>query len=121
MSRIKNKNTKAEILVRKKLHSLGFRFRLNNKAIFGNPDIVLPKYRTALFVNGCFWHRHEKCKYAYMPKSKVEFWEKKFTANIKRDVEVSKQLSDSGWKQFVIWECETKNSELLTEIIKNFF
>jgi DNA mismatch endonuclease (patch repair protein) len=121
MSRIGRKDTKPEIAVRKQLHSLGFRFRLHNTDLSGKPDIVLKKYKTAVFVHGCFWHRHKNCKYAYNPKSRTSFWQKKFEVNIKRDQQVRGQLTSLGWKQMVIWECETKNKDLLTEIIEDFF
>jgi DNA mismatch endonuclease (patch repair protein) len=85
MSRIKDRNTKPEIIVRKALHRLGYRFRLHRKDLPGRPDIVLPKYKTVIFVHGCYWHRHKGCKYAYTPKSRVEFWERKFKENSERD------------------------------------
>ena len=88
MAAIKSKNTKPEIAVRKLLHSLGYRFRLHRKDLPGSPDIVLPKYRTAIFVHGCFWHRHENCKYATTPKTRESFWNKKFEDNKKRDLEI---------------------------------
>ncbi|WP_432799923.1 very short patch repair endonuclease [Poriferisphaera sp. WC338] len=105
MSRIKSRDTKPEIAVRSALHRMGYRFRLNRKDLPGKPDIVLPKYKTVIFVHGCFWHRHEGCKYSYMPKSRIEFWEKKFKRNVERDAEVRKQLEDLGWKVVVVWEC----------------
>jgi DNA mismatch endonuclease (patch repair protein) len=109
MSRISGKNTKPEIIVRKYLHSLGFRFRIHQKDLPGKPDIVLPKYRTVVFVNGCFWHRHANCKYAYMPKSRTEFWNKKFNDTIDRDSRNTKALISLGWNVLIIWECEVKN------------
>lgn len=118
MSRIKNKNTKPEILVRSLLHRLGYRFRLKSKILPGKPDIILPKYKTAIFIHGCFWHRHEKCPYAYNPKSRINFWEKKFRANVNRDKIVSDQIKTTNWKQVVLWECEIKNKDSLEMTIK---
>ena len=119
MSRIRNKDTKPEMIVRSMLHRLGYRFRLHRKDIPGNPDIVLPKYRTVIFVHGCFWHRHPGCKYAYSPKTRVEFWEKKFADNVRRDREVKELVTKAGWKYFVIWECGINNPILLQDNLKN--
>ena len=115
MSAIKSKNTKPEIAVRKLLHSLGYRFRLHRKDLPGSPDIVLPKYKTVIFVHGCFWHRHENCKYASNPKTRVEFWNKKFKDNILRDIKNQERLKSLGLKSKIIWECETKNIDKLRE------
>ena len=109
MSAIKSKNTKPEIAVRKLLHSRGYRFRLHRKDLPGSPDIVLPKYKTVIFMHGCFWHRHENCKYASTPKTRKQFWENKFKANVKRDAEVQEKIKNIGWESVVIWECEIKN------------
>jgi len=117
MSAIKSKNTKPEIAVRKMLHALGYRFRLHRKDLPGSPDIVLPKYKTVIFVHGCFWHRHENCKFASTPKTRKEFWENKFNENMKRDKNNFKELKKLNWNLLVIWECETKNINLL---IKKF-
>ena len=117
MSAIKSKNTKPEIAVRKLLHSMGYRFRLHRKDLPGSPDIVLPKYKTAIFVHGCFWHRHRNCKYATTPKTRKEFWENKFRANVKRDLEIQEKIKIMGWKSVVIWECEVKNKSFLTKIL----
>lgn len=108
MSQIKNKNTKPEILVRKYLFSRGFRYRINDKRLPGSPDIVLPRYRTVIFVNGCFWHGHEGCKHFVWPKSNTDFWKSKITNNIIRDKEKINALAEKGWKSIVIWECELK-------------
>ena len=107
ISAIKSKNTKPEIKVRKLLHSMGYRFRLHSKDLPGSPDIVLPKYKTVIFVHGCFWHRHENCKYASTPKTRKEFWNKKFTENKKRDSEIQEKIKILDWRSVVIWECET--------------
>ena len=115
MSAIKSNNTKPEIAVRKLLHSLGYRFRLHRKDLPGSPDIVLPKYKTVIFVHGCFWHRHENCKYASTPKTRKEFWESKFKANVKRDLEIQEKIKNIGWQSVVIWECQVKNKSFLTK------
>ena len=120
MSAIKSKNTKPEIKVRKVLHSMGYRFRLHSKDLPGSPDIVLPKFKTVIFVHGCFWHRHENCKYASTPKTRKEFWESKFKANVKRDLEIQEKIKNIGWKYVVIWECEARNIESIEEKIKRF-
>ena len=119
MSAIKSKNTKPEIAVRKMLHALGYRFRLHRKDLPGSPDIVLPKYKTVIFVHGCFWHRHENCKYASTPKTRKEFWESKFKANAKRDKEIQEKIKNIGWQLVVIWECETKNINLLIKKVSS--
>ncbi len=111
MSRIKSKDTAPEILVRSFLHRKGFRFRLNVKSLPGSPDIVLKKHRTAIFVHGCYWHRHPGCKFAYTPKSRIEFWEIKFQQNIERDKKKEQLLVEAGWKVLTVWECETKTEE----------
>ena len=103
MSRIKGKDTKPELLVRSWLHRNGFRFRLHVKALPGTPDIVLPKYKTVIEVRGCFWHRHPGCKFAYTPKSRIDFWNSKFKENIKRDKENDEILTFLGWRVIVIW------------------
>lgn len=112
MSRIKGKNTRPELRVRSLLHRFGYRFRLHRKDLPGNPDIVLPKYKTVIFVHGCFWHRHKGCKYAYTPKSRSEFWGKKFEGTIKRDRKKTEELQSSGWRVIVVWECELKKNAL---------
>lgn len=117
MSRIKGKNTKPEELVRKFLFSQGFRYRKNDKRLPGTPDIVLPKYKTVIFVNGCFWHGHSGCKYFVWPKSNEEFWKQKIIRNIDRDYNKQKMLEDLGWNILVVWECELKNN--LTETLEN--
>lgn len=116
MSAIKGRDTKPEVLVRKLLHRLGYRFRIQRKDLSGKPDIVLPKHKTAIFINGCFWHRHAGCKYASTPSTNSEFWEKKFAANVKRDARNYAALREQGWNVLIIWECEVKEI-LRTKII----
>ncbi|ADL34645.1 DNA mismatch endonuclease Vsr [Butyrivibrio proteoclasticus B316] len=108
MSRIKGMDTKIEVEVRKYLFSKGYRFRKNDKRYPGKPDIVLPKYHVAIFVHGCFWHRHEGCKDATTPKTRTEFWLEKFDKNVKNDQIKQEKLKEMGWKVIVIWECELK-------------
>ena len=121
MSRIGCKDTKPELKVRKVLHTLGYRFRLHRQDLPGRPDIVLPKWKTAIFVHGCYWHRHPGCKDASTPKTNIEFWQKKFLANKIRDERVSNELRSLGWKVIVIWECETKSSEKLVSLLTREF
>ena len=121
MSAIKSKNTKPEIAVRKLLHSMGYRFRLHRKDLPGSPDIVLPKYKTVIFVHGCFWHRHKNCQYATIPKTRQEFWNKKFKVNVERDLQIQERIKDINWRSVVIWECETKNIDNLKERINDIF
>lgn len=122
MSAIRSKNTRPEIYFRKLLFSKGYRYSLNSNRVPGHPDIYLKKYNTAIFVHGCFWHRHDGCKYAYTPKSRIEFWMKKFENNQKRDQEVKKELSTERVKQLIIWECTIKqmnrNCEKENEILE---
>ena len=106
MSRIRSKDTAAEVKVRKYLFSQGFRYRKNDAKLPGKPDIVLPKYKTVIFVHGCFWHRHEGCKRATTPKSRQEYWLPKFKKNIENDRNHAEELEAAGWKVVVIWECE---------------
>ncbi len=120
MSRIRGKDTKPEIIVRSMLHGMGYRFRLHRKDLPGKPDIVLPKYNTVIFVHGCFWHRHKGCKYAYTPKSRIDFWNSKFDETVARDKRNRKQLEANGWNVKIIWECETKDTNRLRNIINKF-
>ena len=108
MSAIKGKNTQPELLVRKFLFSRGYRYRLNHPRLPGRPDLVLRKYRTAIFVNGCFWHGHEDCKYYVLPKSNVEFWQNKIERNRNRDKKKQQQLTAMGWHCITVWECQLK-------------
>jgi len=105
MAGIKGRNTKPEVFLRQVLHRAGLRFRLHSKDLPGRPDIVLAKYKAAIFVNGCFWHGHENCKHFRLPKSRTEFWKAKIEANISRDKRQLEALETLGWKTFVIWEC----------------
>jgi len=115
MSRIKSKNTSPELKVRKMLHSMGYRFRLHGKNLAGKPDIVMKKHKTAIFVHGCFWHRHKNCNDCTTPTANREFWRKKFESNVLRDSKTQKILRKLGWKVFVIWQCETKDQHKLKE------
>ena len=106
MAQIRSKDTSIEVKVRKYLFAQGFRFRKNDKRFPGKPDVVLPKYKTVIFIHGCFWHRHPGCKRATMPKSKMDYWKEKFQRNVTNDALHIKQLESMGWKSIVIWECE---------------
>lgn len=108
MSRVKSKNTKPELIIRSILHRKGYRFRIHRSDLPGNPDLVLPKYKTALFVDGCFWHQHPGCSKAGIPKSNQEFWSAKLASNVNRDTTSTHQLRSIGWDVIRIWECEIK-------------
>jgi len=126
MSKIKGKDTKPEIIVRKFLHSNGLRYRLYNKKLPGKPDLTINKYQTVVFVNGCFWHGHKGCKYFVIPKTRTEFWKGKIEKTIQRDQAVIKKIVELGWQSLVIWECDLKPdkkeetlSNLLDKIINS--
>ena len=122
MAAIRSKDTKPEVYLRKKLFSEGFRYRKNVHSIPGHPDAFLRKYNTAVFVNGCFWHRHQNCKYSYFPKSRTEFWRQKFERNVARDQEIRSILFNSGYKCLVVWECTIRNmkkSDLFADDVIN--
>lgn len=121
MSRIRGKDTTPELIVRSLLHKMGHRFRLHRQDMPGKPDIVLPKYRTVIFVHGCFWHRHRGCKYAYTPKSRVDFWLAKLDGNVSRDKYHQNLLQNMGWRVQVVWECETRDIDGLTHRLSNLF
>src|SRR5687767_11487790 len=108
MSRIRAKNTKPEMLVRKFLHAIGFRYTLHNKSLPGKPDIVLPKYKTVIFIHGCFWHGHKDCKYFVVPKTRTEWWLNKINSNIANDTKAVKTLKKEGWKIIHLWGCDLK-------------
>jgi DNA mismatch endonuclease, patch repair protein len=121
MSRVKSKNTSPEIRVRQVVHALGLRFRLHPKNLPGQPDLVFPKHEVALFVHGCFWHRHPGCSKASMPKSRTEYWRRKFDANVARDTATEKELQRLGWHVLTIWECTTREPAALIELIRWHF
>lgn len=116
MALIRGKNTKPEIIVRRFLHRLGFRFQLHRRDLPGRPDIVLPKYRTVVEVRGCFWHQHEGCRFAYMPKSNREFWEAKLNGNRERDRRNIRELARLGWRVIEVWECELGDDGILERL-----
>lgn len=118
MSCIKGKNTKPEEIVRKYLFSQGFRYRKNDKRLPGTPDIVLPKYKTVIFVNGCFWHGHEGCRYFVVPKTNTEFWVNKIETNRQRDGRKINDLHELGWKVIVVWECQLKKDQRENTLIE---
>jgi DNA mismatch endonuclease (patch repair protein) len=120
MARIKGQNTKPEILVRKLVHSLGYRFRLHQQKFPGKPDLVLQRHAKIVFVHGCFWHGHKGCSRAALPASNTAFWEKKIGGNRARDIKVRRKLTRSGWKTLVVWQCQTRNIEKLSERLKRF-
>lgn len=122
MSAIRSKNTKPEIYLRKLLFAKGYRYRIAEKSVPGHPDMFLRKHNTAIFVHGCFWHRHSGCRYAYTPKSRIEFWQKKFNDNVRRDAVVRNELQERNIKCLIIWECTIKqmmkDPELESKIIE---
>lgn len=117
MSRIAGKNTSPEMRVRKAAHAMGLRYALHKKGLPGTPDVAFVSRKVALYVHGCFWHRHDGCRLASIPKSNAEFWHAKFERNINRDRRVRSELEAKGWRTAVIWECETHNAEKLAAII----
>ena len=121
MSQIRSKNTKPELIVRKFLHNYGFRYRLHDKKLPGKPDIVLKKYRTVIFINGCFWHGHQGCKHFVVPKTRTEWWKEKIERNRKKDIENKNASIYKNWNVITVWECELKKNKLkrtLKELIK---
>ena len=112
MSRIRAKDTKPEMLVRRFLHAQGFRYRLHDKKLPGKPDIVLPKYKTVIFIHGCFWHGHEGCKLFKIPKTRTEWWVNKIGVNKANDVKVVKALNKAGWKIIILWTCDLKSKKI---------
>ena len=122
MSRVRGKNTGPEMVVRKLVHSLGYRYRLHRRDLPGNPDLVFARARKVIFVHGCFWHRHSApdCKLARLPKSRLDFWQPKLEANRARDESNQESLERTGWKVLVVWECELKDKEQLRNILVHF-
>ena len=120
MSRIRGRDTRPEMIVRRIAHGLGFRFRLHRKDLPGRPDIVFPRHQAVIVVHGCFWHRHPGCKRASSPKTRVRYWQNKFEDNVVRDKRNETGLRDLGWKVMVIWECETKDHEAVAARIESF-
>lgn len=114
MSQISGKDTKPEMIVRKFLHSNGFRYRLHAKDLPGKPDLALPKYNTVIFVHGCFWHAHEDCKYFKIPQTRTEWWKEKLFGNKERDENNIEELKERGWEVIVVWECELKSDRKMT-------
>ncbi len=108
MAAVKSKDTRPEMLVRRYLHAQGFRFGIHNSKLPGSPDLVLRKYKTVIFVNGCFWHGHEGCKFFRLPKTNVEFWQTKILRNMERDIRTAAELAAKGWRVITVWECELK-------------
>lgn len=113
MGRIRSKNTAPEMAVRRAAHSLGYRFRIHRRDLPGRPDLVLPGRSAAIFVHGCFWHRHQGCQDCSEPKTRREYWEPKFAGNVARDAAAQAQLKEAGWRVLVIWDCETRNRGML--------
>ncbi|PUB10053.1 very short patch repair endonuclease [Yoonia sediminilitoris] len=114
MAGIKGKDTKPELVLRRALHARGFRYRLHSKTVPGRPDLVFPKHHAIVFVHGCFWHRHEGCRYTTTPSTRPEFWQAKFDANVARDRSVHDQLLDAGWRVATVWECALRRPEETT-------
>lgn len=118
MGRIQSKDTKPELLVRRAAHAAGFRFRLHSQSLPGKPDLVFPSRKLAIFVHGCFWHRHEGCKRSNLPKSNIDYWNAKLERNRLRDHRVQQELRDQGWGVEVVWECETRDLNELSQMLK---
>lgn len=121
MARIGPRNTSPEIAVRRAAHRMGLRFRLHRKDLPGSPDLVFPRHQLAVFVHGCFWHRHSGCKNATMPKTRPEFWQRKFDGNVARDARNGVELECLGWRTQIIWECEAENPSRLARILCSLF
>ena len=120
MSRIRSRDTKPEMIVRRMAHRLGFRFRLHVKELPGSPDLVFPRHRAVIMVHGCFWHRHPGCRFASTPKTRRTYWEGKFQGNVVRDRRSQDALTDLGWRVMVVWECETGDQEAVAARIRSF-
>ena len=120
MARIRGRDTVPEVVVRRTAHRLGFRFRLYRKDLPGRPDLVFPRYKAVVFVHGCFWHRHDGCRFAYTPRSRVQFWTEKFRRNVARDRRTEDALHSLGWRVLVIWECETRDDAVVVKRLEDF-
>lgn len=120
MSRVKSKNSRPEMVIRRLIFAMGYRFRLHAPNLPGHPDIVFPSKRKVIFVHGCFWHRHAGCKRASTPSSRQEYWLPKFARTLERDTEAVQRLGAMGWSSLIIWECETQDAETLTNMIIQF-
>lgn len=120
MSRVRSKDTKIESIVRSTLHRMGFRFRKNVRSLPGTPDIVLRRYNSVIFVNGCFWHQHKNCSFSHMPRSNKKFWKDKLTKNVARDLKNKNALLSQGWKILYVWQCEIGNNDRLVSVLKRF-
>jgi len=120
MAGIRGKNTKPEMVVRKIVHAMGFRYRLHRKDVPGSPDLLFPRLRRAIFVHGCFWHQHAGCKFAYMPKSNTQFWLAKLEGNSRRDARALTTLATLGWEVLIVWECEISDQAALTQKLNSF-
>jgi DNA mismatch endonuclease, patch repair protein len=120
MASIRGKNTAPELVVRRVAHALGYRFRLHRRDLPGSPDLVFPRLRKAVQVHGCYWHRHANCRFAYVPKSNVRFWKRKFAANVERDRRAAERLEALGWESLVIWECETYDRARLRDRLESY-
>lgn len=120
MAAIRATDTKPELIVRRALRSMGFGYRLHHRKLPGRPDIVMLGRRKVIFVHGCFWHRHVGCRFAYTPKSRLDFWRKKFESNVSRDVRNRAALQERGWDVLVLWECEVSDAKLLTNRLQRF-
>jgi DNA mismatch endonuclease (patch repair protein) len=119
MAKIKGKNTRPEMIVRKFLFSKGYRYRIHDSRYPGSPDIVLPKYHTAIFVHGCFWHGHANCRASHLPTTNIEYWQEKIRQNIERDRKKIELLEKDGWNVIVIWECRVKNNQQMAMLFKD--
>lgn len=118
MRAIRGRDTAPELRVRRAAHAAGLRFRLQRRDLPGTPDLVFPRHRVALFVHGCYWHRHPDCRYTTVPSSNTEFWTTKFVANVERDARKTRELEEAGWRVAVIWECETRDQSTLPALVR---
>lgn len=120
MRRIRKRDTKPELAVRRVAHALGYRFRLHRRELPGSPDLVFPKHRGAIFVHGCFWHQHDGCRLKRQPKSRLDYWLPKLARNVERDDEAWYRLNELGWETLIIWECETKDRDIIARKLECF-